>query len=150
MLLLAVGLSALTGCGSFPDTAEAMRQRLAGRDETRARAYDAPQRATYEALRTAAGRMGYRFVRGGAAQGEFEAVSGLGRGEDIGTARQLVIRAWLEPNPEGGTQLTVRISEIIESDSSNHPGMASETPLRDTPQYEVLFRTVDEVLKGVR
>ena len=52
----------------------------------------------------------------------------------------------LERALEGGTTVSVRITEIIEADSSNRAGMATETPLRDTPQYEVLFRRVGEAL----
>ena len=53
----------------------------------------------------------------------------------------------LEPSAEGGTQLTVRITEILEADSSNRAGMATETPLRDTPQYDVFLRRVKQALE---
>jgi hypothetical protein len=150
LLTLFVVSLATAGCGSLSDATHMVRDRIAGRDEARVRTFDAPQSATYDAIRAAATEMGYRFVRGGAARGQFEAVSGLGRGEATGTARQLVLKAQLEPNPEGGTQVTVRITEVIEADSSNRPGVATETPLRDTPQYQVFFRTVDEALESAR
>lgn len=137
---------ALSGCGSISDATGAVRDRIANRDESRARSYPAAQRVTYDAVRIAAQQMGYRMVRGGAAQGQFEAVSGIGRGEGVGS-RQLALKARLEPNPEGGTQVTVRITEILERDPTHRPGQATETPLRDSPQYEVFFRAVEQALK---
>jgi len=52
----------------------------------------------------------------------------------------------LEHALEGGTNVSVKITEIIEADSSNRAGQATQTPLRDTPQYEVFFRRVGEAL----
>ena len=49
--------------------------------------------------------------------------------------------------PEGrGTLLSVGLSEVIEEDSSNRPGLATRTALRDTPRYDVLFGKVAELL----
>lgn len=45
-----------------------------------------------------------------------------------------------------GTDVSVSLQEIIESDSSNRPGHATEAPLRDTPQYDVFFRRVGAAL----
>ena len=56
----------------------------------------------------------------------------------------------LQPAPEGGTNVSVNITEIIEADSSNRAGQATQTPLRDTPQYEVFFRRVGEELATPR
>jgi hypothetical protein len=55
----------------------------------------------------------------------------------------------LERAPEGGTNVSIKITEIIEDDSSNRAGQATQTALRDTPQYEVFFRRVGEEL-GVK
>ena len=51
-----------------------------------------------------------------------------------------------ETEVSGGTEVNVRLTEIIEIDSSNRAGQATETPLRDTPQYEVFFRSVQQAL----
>ena len=136
----------LTGCESMSDTTSAVRTRMAAREAPRTRTYAAEQRATYDAVRTSATQMGYRFVRGGPAQGEFEAVSAVGSGESAGSARQLSMKVKLEQALDGGTVVQVRITEILEADSSNRAGLATETPLRDTPQYEVFFRRVGEAL----
>jgi hypothetical protein len=44
--------------------------------------------------------------------------------------------------------VSVSFGEIIEDNSLNAPGMATETPLKDTPLYEVFFRNVDKALKA--
>ena len=141
-----VFLLAVTGCESFSDATTTVREKFAAREAPRSRTYASDQRTTYDAVRTAATQMDYRFVRGGPAQGEFEAVSRVGSGEQTGSARQLSMKVKLEKALEGGTAVNVRITEIIEADSSNRAGLATETPLRDTPQYEVFFRRVGEVL----
>jgi hypothetical protein len=146
-LFLLLGCLALCGCSAVSDATSRVRDRVAGRDETRVRTFSADQRTTYLAVRAAAEQMGYRFVRGGAAQGEFEGIGGVGRGESVHSSRQLAMKAQLERNLDGSTQVSVRFTEIIEADSSKRPGMATETPLRDTPQYEVFFRAVERTLE---
>jgi len=142
---LAAGLL-LAGCESMSDATSAVREKLSERAAPQTRTYPAAQRAVYDAARTAAEQMGYRFVRGGAATGVFEAISGVREGERVGSSRQLSLKAKLDPARDGGTAVVVRITEIIESDSSNRAGLATETPLRDTPQYEVFFRGIEQAL----
>lgn len=146
-LALLVGLS---GCESVSDAAAGVRGRLAPRDEPRVSTVEAGPRLTYEAVRAAATQMGYRFVRGGPAQGEFDAVSSIAAGEREGSSRQLSLKARLRATLDGqGTEITLRITEIIEADTSKRAGLATETPLRDSPQYEVFFRRVKEALATV-
>lgn len=139
---------ALTGCESISDATSTVRGKFADRAAPHTKSFPAAQRAVYDAVRVSAQQMGYRFVRGGPAQGEFEAVSGVRGGEQVGSARQLSLKVKLERALEGGTDVAVRITEIIEADSSNRAGVATETPLRDTPQYEVFFRGVEQALKA--
>ena len=50
-----------------------------------------------------------------------------------------------------GTEISVLITEIIEGEpGGNRAGMATETPLRDTPQYEVFFRGVEQALTAAK
>lgn len=146
--LVALVAFAVTGCESMSDAASSVREKFAERAAPQSRTYPAAQRAVYDAVRTAAGQMGYQFVRGGAAQGNFEAVSRVRGGDAAGSSRQLAMKVKLENAVEGGTVVAVRITEIIEADSSNRAGVATETPLRDTPQYEVFFRAVEGALKA--
>ncbi len=144
--LLVSAVLLLAGCESFSDATTSVREKIAARDAGKSKTFAADTRVTYDAVKTAATQMGYRFIRGGPAQGEFEAVSGVGAGERIGTARQLALKVKLERSLDGGTVVNARITEILEADSSNRAGMATETPLRDTPQYEVFFERVGQVL----
>ena len=73
-LLILVVATALAGCESLSDATGVVRERLANREEVKTRAFSAPPRVVYEAVRTAATQMGYRAVRGGPAQGEFDAL----------------------------------------------------------------------------
>ena len=147
LLAALAGVVLLTsGCESISDTASAVRERMAAREAPKSRTFAAEQRAVYEAVKTSVTQMGYRVLRGGPAQGELEAVSRVGAGEQMGSARQLSLKVKLERALDGGTVVNARFTEIIEADSSNRAGQATETPLRDTPQYEVLFQRVGEVL----
>lgn len=148
LLVLSAALAcvALTSCQSISDTASDVRDRIAERNAPKTQRYAAPQRTVYEAVRTAAEKMGYRILRGGAAQGELDAVSGLSSGDSLRSSRQLSMKVRLEPTSDDATVVEIRLTEIIEDDSSNRSGIATETPLRDTPQYEVFFRSVQQAL----
>ena len=146
-LLILVVATALAGCESLSDATGVVRERLANREEVKTRAFSAPPRVVYEAVRTAAAQMGYRAVRGGPAQGEFDALSGVKAGETHGSARQITMKVRLRATLDGtGTDVAVSLAEIIEQDSSNRAGQATGMALRDTPQYEVFFERVGQVL----
>lgn len=144
---VALAFALLAGCETASDFSGAVRERMAEREAPRVKVYAAEPRPTYEAVKAAAIQMGYKFQRGGPAQGEFDAVSGIGQGESPGSSRQIAMKVRLQATlDKKGTKVSVRLSEIIESDSSNRAGLATESPLRDTPQYEVFFQRVGKVL----
>jgi len=146
LLLLLSGTVFLTGCGTLSDGVSGVRERIAAGARPVERHFTANSRLCYEAAKTALERMGYRSLRGGAAQGKLEGVSGLTTGDSLRSARQVSVNVALEPALDGGTDLKVLFAEIIENDSGNQAGRATETPLRDTPQYEVFFRGVQQAL----
>ena len=138
---------AFVGCESLSDATTTVRDKITAREAPQVRGFAATPRATYDAVRASATDMGYRFIRGGAAQGELEAISGVGRGETPGSARQISMKVTLHPSLDGAsTEVSIRLTEILEADSSNRAGQATETPLRDTPQYDVFFRRVGTAL----
>ena len=51
---------------------------------------------------------------------------------------------------EGGTEVSVVLTEIIEADSSQRAGQGTSTPLIDTPQYEVFFRQVQQAIDAAK
>jgi len=146
VLIVAFFALAFAGCESISDTASGVRERLAARSAPKVKTFSSELRPTYDAVRAAAIQMGYTFQRGGPAQGEFDAISGVGAGERLGTARQLAMKVRLRHPLSGGTEVAIRITEILEADSSNRAGQATESPLADTPQYEVFFERVSGLL----
>jgi len=148
-LTAALGLLAvaLAGCESASDLADTVRTKvLSPREEPRTRGFAAPMRETYEAALRAARDLDYTFVSGGPAEGRLKELSPI---ESSGTppgSRQLSLDVRMEPAPDGGTQVTASFTEILEPDSSTKAGIATETPLRDTPLYEVFFRGIQQQL----
>lgn len=132
----------LSGCDTFSGAGE----KLGVREPPHTHVYSAEPRPTYDAARRAAEQMGYRFVRGGPAQGELEAISGIATNDTMGSARQIALTVKLTPAPGGGTELSLSLKEITEADSTLRAGQATSTTMRDTPQYEVYFRTVQQAL----
>jgi hypothetical protein len=141
-LLALLSLALFSGCESLSDATTSVREKLAAREQPRTHVYRAPQRATYEAARVAVEQMGFRLVRGGAAQGELDAVSGLSSSDTLRGSRQITLKLRLRAALDGGTEAALRLTEVIESDSRGRAGQGTETPLRDTPLYEVFFRNV--------
>jgi hypothetical protein len=142
--LIAMG-ALLVGCES---TRDSVREKFSAREQPRTRVFAAEPRATYEAARRAAEQMGYRYIRGGPAQGELEAMSGVSSNDTMSSSRQISMNVRLEPSLEGGTEVSLRLKEITEGDSVDRAGQATSTTLRDTPQYEVFFRNVQQALDG--
>ncbi len=138
----------LAGCSTLSDATSHVRERLAAREEGRSRHYAASPRATYQAVRVVAEQMGYRFLRGGAAQGVYEAISGIGQGEVGRSSRQIAMKVILRSSLDEGTELTVVLTEIVEADGRTHGTLATQAPLQGTPQYEVFLRGVQQVLDG--
>lgn len=146
-VLLAALAFGVSGCESVADATTAVREKIAERSEPKLRTVTGSPRLVYEAVRAASAQMGYRFIRGGPAQGEFDAVSGIGQTEIGRNPRQLFMKVRLHGTLDGkGTDVSILITEIIEDDPSGRAGQATETPLRDTPQYDVFFRRVENAL----
>jgi hypothetical protein len=134
----------LAGCDSGVE--DTVRSALAPREAPRTRVFPGDAKAVYEAARAAADSMGYRYVRGGPAQGALQELSGISSGDSTGSSRQISMRVRLVPDVEGSTSVSVSFGEIIEADSTNQQGIATETPMRDTPLYEVFFGKVQALL----
>jgi len=107
------------------------------------------QRKAYDAARAALVKMGYKFERGGPAQGVIHALGPINTSASgPGTARQVWFDAKLSPALEGGTKIEVLFSQLIEDDFNKRPGEGALTPLRESSIYEVFFGYVDEILKA--
>ena len=139
---------AFAGC---EDVADAVRSGLPLGTEPRVQTFPADPRTTFEAARKAIDGMGYTFVRGGPAQGRLEAVSAVGQADVSGGSQQFTLRAEFHATLDGtGTEVSVRMTEIIEEDSERRAGQGTETPLRDTALYEAFFRRIQAALPAQR
>lgn len=146
-IVLLLASLVFAGCDTLSDATDSVRERFAGKVESRTRTFSAPPRVVFEAVKAAAGNMGYRQTHGGPAQGEFEGIGAVGAGDTAGSARQIGVKVRLHATlDETGTEVSVRFTEILEADSSNRMGMATETTMNDTPLYEVFFRNIQQAL----
>lgn len=146
-VVLLVSAVMLAGCDTLDDAAASVRDRFAKNEPTRSKTFSSPPRVVYDAVKVAAGRMGYRQTHGGPAEGEFEAINDVDVGETAGTARQQTMKIRLHGSLDGNsTDVGVRFTEILESGSGSGRGLGTETTMRDTPLYEVFFRNVQQAL----
>jgi hypothetical protein len=137
----------LAGCESgLPDD---VRSALGPREAPKTRVFQADQKATYEAARKAVDEMDFHFEHGGPAEGRIEAHSAITGSDDSATsARQISMKVTMEPGPDGGTSVEVSLTEILATDPTNQEGMATQTPLRDTPLYDVFFKDIQTYLQA--
>lgn len=145
-LLTLTALALFCGCESISKAGNAVREKIAAREQPRTHTFKAGQRATYEAARVAVDQLGFRFLHGGPAQGKLEAVSGISTGDTLRSARQVTLKLQLKEEVDGLTTASLVLSEIVESDSSSRAGQGTGSQLNDTPLYEVFFRNVQQAL----
>ena len=140
--------AALLFAGCETDSSDIVHTVLSPREAPRSRVFQGDTRAVYEAARAAADELGYRVVRGGPAEGRLDALSGIAGGDEAGSSRQISMKVRISAAEETGSEVTVSFTEIIEESSSGQPAMATQTPLRDTPLYEVFFRDLQKALRA--
>jgi hypothetical protein len=67
----------------------------------------------------------------------------------MSSAQQFRIKATFVGAPDGGgTRVDVRMTQIIQEDSEHQLSMATESPLTDTPLYEVFFHGIQQELSA--
>jgi hypothetical protein len=134
----------LSGCQSEP--LDELHIGLGAREAPKTRIFQAEERATYEAARAVITRMGYSIVKAGPAQGEIVALSDISHGDRQDGARQISLRVKLGPGPDSGTEMELSLTEILSADGSGSQGLATQTPLSDTPLYDDIFAKVEREL----
>jgi hypothetical protein len=135
----------LAGCDS--PVGDTVQSALSPRESPRTRVFQADGKATYVAAKAAAEELGYHFVKGGPAQGELVEMSDVSTGDESTGSRQLSLKVTLTPSDPSGTSVEASFEEILESSSNGaSPSLATETPLKDTPLYEVFFRNLGKDL----
>lgn len=138
---LALGAVALAGCDSLGGSGGRL-----GPAPAKSRTFQADPRAVYEAARVSLAKMEFRVTGGGPAQGRITAVSGLSTSDSLRGTRQISIAVRIAPTGDGSSDVSAELKEAIEEDSERKPGFATETPLRDTPYYEVFFNGLGQAL----
>jgi hypothetical protein len=141
--LLASGL--LAGCASMDSVRSSMKDRFVGMSPTVRLVQGAP-RQVYDAARVAMEQLGYRYVRGGPAQGELEGLSRIGAGDDFRSSRQRSIEIHLQPLDGDSVEVGVRLKEIVQDGSSRVSSLATETPLRESSAYDAFFEALERML----
>jgi hypothetical protein len=144
-LLLCVGALGFAGCESMSSVGDRMGERFHARSAGVTKVYAGQQRDVHAAAKTAVGTLGFKVTRSGAAQGTLEAMSSRQSENGLKGSRQVLLKVYLEQVGEG-VQVRAAFSEVIEDDFNKGAGMGTETPLYDTPLYEVYFRAIEKLL----
>ena len=110
------------------------------------RVYANDSRAVFGAARATVERLGFRITKAGATQGLLDGVSGLASDDHLRGSRQLSVKIRLVPSIEGGTEVAVLFTEIIEADFDKAAGQGTETSLRNHPLYESFFAGLNQLL----
>jgi hypothetical protein len=145
LILLAVATLSFGACDSVHSVPANVREKFTG-PTYRTKTFPADSRKTYEAAKAALGKINFRFVRGGPAQGQIEALSGLVTSDTLKSTRQLGLDVKLSNAIDGGTTVAVLFNEMVEDDSTNRGGLGVSTSLHDTALYDVYFRYIEEAL----
>ena len=138
-------LAAMLGAAGCDNVVDSVRTHLQPSGDPHVRVFAADERTTYAAALAALDQVDFHFTHGGPAEGELEAMSSITH--DADGSRQVSLAAEFRAANGGGTEVTVRMKEILETDPDAHLGQGTETPLRDTPLYEVFFRNISQQLE---
>jgi hypothetical protein len=142
----ALALSA-TGCSAVTAKIRDLREQAATRGTPHVRTFPVDRRAAYAAAVAALPKVGLQFQRGGAAQGELEAI-GEQTAEGNGNRRsQLVLTLRLADNLDGGTEVKAWLEEYLETDPRKSSGRATGAPAPDLALYEAFFNALAAGLK---
>ena len=142
--LLAATLIGLSGCESMKSASEGVREGWAARYEGRSKVFPATQKECFIACKKAFEKMDFRFTKGGAAQGKLEAVGALHSDAALRGSRQLGLKVTLTKVPDG-TEVKLLVSEFVEDSFEGHGGMGTETPIKDSPLYDLYLAQVADI-----
>jgi hypothetical protein len=147
ILVLAALMLCLTGCSGLTDKIRDLREKAATRGTPHVRTFAVDRRTAYAAAVAALPKVGLQFQRGGAAQGELEAISGQSAEGNGSRRSQLVLTLRLADTLDGGTEVRAWLEEYIETDPSKGSGRASGAPAPDLALYEAFFQALEAGFK---
>ena len=136
-----------TGCTSVTDKISNLREKAATRGTPHVRLFAVDRRTAYAAALAALPKVGLQYQRGGAAQGELEAITEQ-TAEGNGNRRsQLVMTVRLADTLDGTSEVRVWLEEYLETDARKSSGRATGTTVPDAALYEAFFRALEAGLK---
>jgi hypothetical protein len=126
---------ALAGCESTGGFSERFRPA-----EPELRSFGQPVEQVFAAARNALQLMGFKVTRASEASGRIEAVNAVRADAALRSSSQVSVKVSLESTLDGGTDMRVWMTEVVEDSFTGAGGYGTRTPLRASPLYEVLFR----------
>jgi hypothetical protein len=143
-----LGAILLAGCESDDSPLARVKEQVTGDYPARTQNFAGTPRAVYAAARQALKSMSYRFEKGGPAEGFLDAVSRPLPGDDPTAWRQIGIHAEFHASLDGkSTDVVVSMTDTIAPDNPSIAARSgTQTPLRDTPLYDVFFRAIQDAL----
>lgn len=134
-LLFVLVALALAGCESTGGLSERFRPA-----EPELRSFEKPPEEVFSASRKALELMGFKVTRASESSGRIEAVNAVRADAALRSSSQISVKVTIEATLDGGTDMRVWMTEIVEDSFSGAGGYGTRTPLRASPLYEVLFR----------
>ena len=145
-LIAVVSCLAFAGCESTRHgIASGVREKFSGPTYER-RIFAGESGAVFESAKAVVTDMGFRITRAGAAQGVIEGVSGISSDDRLRGSRQRTIKVRLGSASEGGVEVAVLFTEIVEDDFNKGAGLGTEASLRGHPLYAVFFEGLTQAL----
>ena len=142
LLALVLAFGALTGCEAVTDR---VRERFVPQP-AQVRGYEADEKVVYAAAKATLGQMGFQSIRGGLAGGKLSAVSGLTSDDALRGSRQIAVKVVIARTLDGGSEVSLAMTEVIADDFNRGSGPETTTPLRNSPLYEGFFRGMEQAL----
>jgi hypothetical protein len=145
-LIAVVSCLAFAGCESTRQgIASGVKEKFSGPNYER-RIFTGESGAIFEAAKTVVTDMGFRITRAGGAQGVIEGVSGISSDDRLRGSRQRTIKVRFSSATEGGVEVAVLFTEIVEDDFNKGAGLGTEAPLRGHPLYASFFDGLGQAL----
>jgi hypothetical protein len=147
--ILAFGILAfsLGGFSAVTDKIRDLREQAATRGTPHVRTFATDRRTAYAAAVAALPKVGLQYQRGGAAQGELEAISAQAAEGNGNRRSQVVLTVRLADTLDGGTEVRAWLEEFIETDFRKSSGRATGAPLPDHALYDDFLRALADGLK---
>lgn len=139
---LAAVMGGLAGCAW-------VKERMDG-PAPESRLFPFDRREVYRAAREAVEESGLRFVRGGPAQGELEAISPIRTATASGRARQLTARFQFRETRPNETEVLAWVTAVEETSMGGDPPIAMGVRQAPAESLEVIFGRMEEILAARR